>query len=168
MIPPLIMPALVLSRIDHYREYLRSNTRATNTHNHDDQSHSLPNGGSRDEQGSSDTRHGQTADGVGRVASGTTSVISFPTIDGEELEQFSVKSPHGLLVLEGVDEDAEGADATLLDALIMLAHDDPIWKEELGRYLQREEKEREQIQKERAERLARRRDDIAVQQPENC
>ncbi|KAF8349255.1 hypothetical protein F5887DRAFT_1233630 [Amanita rubescens] len=145
MIPPLIMPAPVLLRIDHYREYLRSNTQTTNTHNYDDQSHSLPMG-SGDEQGSSDTRHGQTTDKV-----------------MGELEQFSVKSPHGLLVLEGVDEDAEGADATMLDQLIMLAHDDPIWKEELRRYLQREEEEREQMQKERGERLARWRDNIAVQ-----
>lgn len=42
------MPSTVLYRIDHYREYLHSNTQITNTHNHDDQSHPPPNGGSGD------------------------------------------------------------------------------------------------------------------------
>jgi hypothetical protein len=69
------------------------------------------------------------------------------------LEKYPVKSPHDLLVLEGVDEDAEDADATLLEELIMLARDNPIWEEELRRHLKKEEKEREQIQKERAVRL---------------
>ena len=46
------------------------------------------------------------------------------------LEKYSVKSP--LLVLEGVDEDAEDADATLLDEFIMLAPDSPIWEELIG------------------------------------
>ena len=57
-------------------------------------------------------------------------------------------------VLEGVDEDVEDADATMRDELVMLARNSPLWKEELKRYLQREEKEREQMEKERAARLA--------------
>jgi hypothetical protein len=60
-----------------------------------------------------------------------------------------------LLVLEGVDEDAEGADATMRDELIMMARDDPIWMAELRKYLQQEEKEREEMRKERAVRLTR-------------
>lgn len=48
------------------------------------------------------------------------------------LEKYSVKSPRDLLVLEGVDEDAEDADATLLDEFIMLAPDSPIWEELKG------------------------------------
>ncbi|KAF8346407.1 hypothetical protein F5887DRAFT_1182675 [Amanita rubescens] len=84
-------------------------------------------------------------------------------VAGAGLEEFSVKSSHGLLVLEGVDEDAEGPDATMLDQLMMLAYDDPIWSEELRRYLQKEEEEREQMQKERAVRLARWREDVVVQ-----
>ncbi|KAF8349599.1 hypothetical protein F5887DRAFT_947041 [Amanita rubescens] len=100
------------------------------------------------------------------------SVTSSPTIigDGEGekaagagLEQFSVKSTHGLLVLEDVDEDAEDADATTRDELIMLAHDNPMWIEELRRYLQEEEKEKKQMQNERVARLARWREDIAIQ-----
>ncbi|KAF8341021.1 hypothetical protein F5887DRAFT_1062556 [Amanita rubescens] len=79
-----------------------------------------------------------------------------------ELGGFSFKT-QGLLVLESVDEDAEDADATFRDELIMLARDDPIWREELRRYLQEEEKERVLIQKERAARLARWREDMAVQ-----
>ena len=35
-----------------------------------------------------------------------------------------------LLVLEGVDEVAEDADATMRDELIMLARDDPTWERE--------------------------------------
>lgn len=96
------------------------------------------------------------------------SVNSSPTNIGDEgekaagagLERFSVKSSHGLLVLEGVDEDAEGPDATMLDQLMMLAYDDPIWSEELRRYLQIEEEEREWMQKERAVNW---REDVVVQ-----
>ena len=159
MIPPLIMPASALFQIDHYREYVCLNTQTTNTLNH---------GGSGDEQGRSSAQHGQTGDGGGRAASGVTSVTSSLTFidDGGEkaagagLEQFSI---NGLLVLEGVDEDAEDADATMRDELVMLARNSPLWKEELKRYLQREEKEREQMEKERAARLACWREDIIVQ-----
>ena len=93
--------------------------------------------------------HGQTGDGGGQAASGVMSVTSSSTIIGDGggekiagagLEQISVKSTHGLLVLEDVDEDAEGADATTRDELIMLAHDNLMCMEELRRYLQEEEK----------------------------
>jgi hypothetical protein len=169
MDPPLIMPLSVLFRIDSYREYLLS---TTSTQNHDDQSHPLPNGGSGDEQGSSNPPHGQSGDGGGQAASGVTAVTSSPTIIGDGggekvagagLEQFSVKSTHGLLILEDVDEDAEDADATTRDELIMLAHDNPMWMEELRRYLQEEEKEKERMQNERVARLARWQEDIAIQ-----
>lgn len=66
-------------------------------------------------------------------------------------------------VSEGADEDAEGADSTMRDELIMMARDDPMWTAELRKYLQKEEKEREQVQKERAVRLARWREGIVVQ-----
>ncbi|KIL58313.1 hypothetical protein M378DRAFT_332913 [Amanita muscaria Koide BX008] len=130
MDPPLIMPFSELSRIDQYREYLRSYTQTTNA---DGQSHPPPNGGSGDEQ-----------------------------VAEAELGGFSVEPTHGLLVLEGVDEDADDADATFRDELVMLARDDPIWREELRRYLQEEEKERELMQKERVARLAHWREDISV------
>ncbi|KAM6488870.1 hypothetical protein JOM56_015669 [Amanita muscaria] len=142
MDPPLIMPFSVLFRIDSYREYLLSTTS-------DDQSHPPLNGGSGDKQGSSNPPHGQTGDGGGQAASGVTLAA------GAGLEQFSVKSTHGLLVLED-------ADATTRDELIMLARDNPIWMEELRRYLQEEEKEKEQMQNERVARLARWREDIAI------
>ena len=66
------------------------------------------------------------------MASGVMSVNSSPTVIGDRgeekatgagLEQFSVKSSDGLLVL---DEDAEGSDGTMLDQFMMLAYDDPI------------------------------------------
>ncbi|KAF8722194.1 hypothetical protein AX14_009962 [Amanita brunnescens Koide BX004] len=53
-------------------------------------------------------------DGGRQAASGVTSVTSRTTIIG-------------------VDEDVEDADATMRDELIILAHDDPIWREELRR-----------------------------------
>ena len=160
MDPPLIMPASVLYRIERYRETLGS---FTNTHNHDD--HPLPNGGSGDEQGSSNPRHGRTGDRGGQAASGVMSVNSPPAIigDGGGEKAAGAGLEQGLLVLEGVDEDAEGPDATMLDQLMMLAYDDPIWNEELRRYLQKEEEEREWMQKERAVRLARWREDVVVQ-----
>jgi len=52
-------------------------------------------------------------------------------------------------VLEGVNEDAEGADAPLKDELLILARDNPIWMKELKKYLQDEEKEQKQVQAER-------------------
>ncbi|KAK2463869.1 hypothetical protein APHAL10511_004174 [Amanita phalloides] len=167
MNPPLIMGLEDLYRIDSYREYLLS---TISPRNHDDQSHSPPSDGSRDEQGSSNPPHGQTGDGGGPAASGVTLVTSSPTIIGDRggtkaagagLEKISVNSTHGLLALEDVDEDAEDADATALDELMMLTYDgDPIWMEELGRYLQ-EEEEKERMQNERAVRLARWREGIA-------
>jgi hypothetical protein len=171
MNPPLIMDLEGLYRIDSYREYLLL---PTSPQNHDDQSHPPPNGGSGDEQGSSNPPHGQTGDGGGPAASGVSSVTSSPG-DGEGteaagagLEKISVKSTHGLLALEDVDEDAEDADATTLDELMMLTYDgDPLWMEELRRYLQEQEEEKERMQKEHAVRLACWREDIAVQ-PENC
>jgi hypothetical protein len=74
---------------------------------------------------------------------------------GAGLEQFYVKSTHGLLVLKDVDEDAEDAGATMTDELIMLARDSPMWMKELRRYLEEEEKEKEQMQNERMAKLAR-------------
>ena len=80
------------------------------------------------------------------------------------LENFSVEWTHGpSLVLEDVDEDAEDANATTRDVLIMLAHGNPAFLEELRRYLQEEEKEKEQMRNERAAGLARWREDIAIQ-----
>lgn len=171
MNPPLIMPFSELYRINHYREALRSYPQTTNTHNHDSQSHPPPDGGSGDKQGSSKPRHGQTGDGGGGAASGVTSVTSSPTIISDEggekaagsgLEQFSVKSSHSLLILEGVNENVDGADATMRDELIMMAHYDPIWREELRRYMHKEEKERQQMQKERVVRLDHWLEDMAV------
>ncbi len=155
-----IMPLSVLFRIDSYREYLLS---TTSIQNHDDQSHPPPRSGSGDEQRNSNPPHGQTGDRGGQAASGVTSVTSSQKTAGAGLEQFSVKSTRGLLVLEDVDEDAEDADATTRDELIMLALDNPIWMEELRRFSQEEEKEKEQMQNERAARLARWREDIAIQ-----
>jgi hypothetical protein len=79
------------------------------------------------------------------------------------LEQFSFKMADDILVLEGINEDAEGADATVLDELIMMAHGDLMWTEELRKYLQKEEEERKKMQEERAVRLACWREGITVQ-----
>ena len=96
--------------------------------------------------------------------SGAPSATSSPAIiGGGEGRKAAERKTQGLLVLEGVDEDAVDADATFRDELIMLARDDPMWREELRRYLQEEEKERELIQKERTARLALWREDMAVQ-----
>lgn len=172
MIPPLIMPFSVLNQINLYRNTLRSNIPTADADFHLDHSQIPPNGWSSDEQGSSNPRQGQLGDAGGPTASGETSATSSPTLNGddggekaagEEQEQFAFKASHDLLVLEGVDEDAEGADSTMRDELIMMARDDPMWMAELRKYLQKEEKEREQVQKECAVRLARWREGIFVQ-----
>lgn len=121
-------------------------------------------------------REGRMGDGGGQAdqaASGVTSVTSLLTMigDGEEenaagvgLEQFSFKMAHNILELEGANEDAEGDDAAVLDDLLILAGDgEPKWVEELRRYLQEEEREREQMQKERAVRLALWRESVTVE-----
>jgi len=147
MDPPLFMPFSVRRRIDLYRATLRSKMQTT------DSRHLQQSGGQRREGG-----------GEGQADAGEMSVGN----DGgaaTEREQFtSIKTTsHDILVLEGVDEDAEGADATLKDELVMLACDSPIWMEELEKYLRNEEKERRQVQAERALRLARWREGIAMQ-----
>lgn len=76
-------------------------------------------------------------------------------VAGAGLEQFSIKSPHNLLVLEGVDEDTKDVD-TMRDEIIMLARDSPIWAEELAN---RGKGERTDA----AGACARWREDIAVQ-----
>ena len=129
MVPPLIMPFSVLERIDHYQDTLRSNMPTTDADFHPQ---SPPNDESGNEQGSSNLRQGWLGDAEGLTAAAV----------------------EHLLVLEGVDEDAEGADATMRDELAMMARDDPMWMREFRKYLQEEEKEREEVQKERAVRLA--------------
>lgn len=93
MNPLLIMPFTELSRIDQYREYLRSDIQTTNI-----------------------------GDG-GR----------------QKVAEVELELTHGLLVLEGVDEDAEDANTTFRDELIMLARDDPIWKEDTCKKWRRRE-----------------------------
>ena len=165
MEPPLIMPLELLLRIDDYREYLLT----ANTEDINDQSHHPPpNSGSGDEQ---DSPHGQTVDGGGQVTSGVISVTSSPAIigggDGEggkaTEEGLALKANNGLLVLEDVDEDAQDGDATTLDELLLLAGDNPMWEEDLRRYMQAQQREKEWVQNERAARLALWREGTAVE-----
>jgi hypothetical protein len=144
MDPPLIMSFSVRRRIDLYRATLRSEMQTTD---------------SRHLQQSGD--QGREGGGAGQADAGEMSVGDD---GGAAMKQFtSVKTTHDILVLEGVDEDAEGADATFKEELLMLAHDSPMWMEELEKYLRNEEKEQNQVQAERALRLARWREGIAMQ-----
>jgi hypothetical protein len=154
---PLIMPISLLHRIDRYRQALCLNQNP-NTHHRDHQSDPPSNGRNGDAQTCSNL-----GGRGGYSVSGVTTVISSPTIitdgEGEKAagagqDKFSVDPPHDYPVLEGVDEDAEGADATMLDELIMMAHDNPMWREELKKHLQIKEKEKTQMQKERQVRFA--------------
>lgn len=114
----------------------------------------------------------------GQAAAGAKSSTSPLTIighgEGEKaagagLGKYSFGTANDILILEGVDEDVEGADATMRDELIMMAHGgDPIGVEELRKYLQKEEKEREEMRDERAVRLARWREGITVQPCKHC
>jgi len=166
MNPPLVMPFSVIQQIDLYRATLRSKIQTTEAPDGQDKSHPGSDGGSGGEKKSDDLTQGRMGDGEGQAAAGGPSVTSSPTIIGDgggtgtEQEQFAVKASHGFLVLEGVDEDAEGADATMKEELMMLARDSPIWMKELKKYLQAEEKEQKQVQAERALRLAHWREGI--------
>ena len=158
------MPLDLLLRIDDYREYLlTANAEDTNGQS----PHPPPNGGSGDEQ---DSPHGQTGDGGGQVTSGVISVTSSPAIigDGEgeggkAAEGLALKANNGLLILEDVDEDAQDGDATTLDELLLLAGDNPMWEEDLRRYMQAQQREKEWVQNERAARLALWREGTAVE-----
>ncbi|KAI0253654.1 hypothetical protein BJV78DRAFT_1191090 [Lactifluus subvellereus] len=147
MVPPLIMHPSVLRQIELYRATLRSNPQTTSAHR-DDQPHPPPNGGSGDEQGSSHLGQQQPGDGGGQASSGVTSLL---------------RDVPWHLSQRSVDEDAEGPDATMLDDLMLMALGDPMWTKELRKYLQKEENENEEMQKERAARLARWREGITVQ-----
>lgn len=59
----------------------------------------------------------------------------------------------GILILEGVDEDADGEDCTWKEQLIMLAYSDPTWIPDLRRYLQEEREGQEKLKEERMGRL---------------
>jgi len=166
MNPPLFMPLTMLRLIGLYRERLRSNMQVTDANHHHEQPHPPPDSGSGGEQGSGNPISGLMGDGGG--SPGETLATSSPTIVGdgerkqtaeEKLEEFPVTTS-SIPILEGVDEDAEGADATFLDELILLASNNPIWMVELKRYLEEEEKEKKQVQEERAARLARWREGI--------
>ena len=161
MEPPLIMPLELLLRIDDYREYLlTANTEDTNDPSH----HPPPNSGSGDEQ---DPPREQTGDAGGQVTSGVVSATSSPAIVGDggkaAKEGLALKANNGLLILEDVDEDAQDGDATTLDELLLLAGDNPMWEEDLRRYMQAQQREKEWVQNERAARLALWREGTAVE-----
>ena len=52
-----------------------------------------------------------------------------------------IMTPDGVLILEGVDEDADGEDCTWKEQLMMLAYGNPIWMPELRKYLREEHEE---------------------------
>jgi len=159
MIPSLIMPFPMVRRIDLYRATLRLDIPTKDADFRPDQCHPPPYGWSGDEPGSSNPRQGRLGNAGGQAASGETSTTSSPTLirDGGGEQAAGAKQ---LLVLEGVDEDAEDADATMRAELILLARDSPIWMAELRKYLQQEEKEKKDVQKEREVRLAHWREGI--------
>ena len=155
------MPLELLLRIDDYREYLLTpNAEDTNGQS----PHPPPNGGSGDEQ---DPPHEQTGDAGGQATSGVVSATSSPAIVGDggkaAEEGLALKANNGLLILEDVDEDAQDGDATTLDELSLLAGDNPMWEEDLRRYMQAEQREKEWVQNERAARLALWREGTAVE-----
>jgi hypothetical protein len=59
----------------------------------------------------------------------------------------------GILILEGVDEDADGDDCTWKDELMLMAYGDLAWLPELQKYLQKEREEDVKLQAERTGRL---------------
>ncbi|EDR09630.1 uncharacterized protein LACBIDRAFT_318893 [Laccaria bicolor S238N-H82] len=147
--PPLMMHARLQLRLHRYRAFLST----ANPEDLDVQSHHPFLNGESGE----DLPHDQTGHGGGQAT-------SLPTVIGDGNGEGGKLTEEGLAdVLEDVDEDAEDGDATLLDDLRLLAASHPMWEEELQRYLQAEQKEREWIQNQRAARLALWREDVAVE-----
>ncbi|KAG6814247.1 hypothetical protein H0H92_015362 [Tricholoma furcatifolium] len=163
MVPPHVIPFSELSRIEQYLRHLRS----IQTNNTTSNSHPPLNDGP--DRVGSNLQRGQTGDGGGQVDSAASLANSSPTrIDpagGQEKAEaeldLSFKTQGLLVASEGVDADAEDADATFLDDLLLLASIDPtMWMGELNKYLQEEKKEKELLQKEQAARLAHWREDV--------
>lgn len=57
-----------------------------------------------------------------------------------------IMMPDGILIAEGVDEDADGEDCTWKDQLMLLAYSDSTWVPVLQSYLQEEHEETEKLQ----------------------
>lgn len=115
-----------------------------------------PQGGNSGQEGTQQgSRDGATGE-VSNIGSVTTwaSVVSSgrgTVIATEDLGD--IMTSDGILILEGVDEDADGEDCTSKEQLIMLAYGNPTWIPDLQRYLQEEREGQEKLKAERMGRL---------------
>jgi hypothetical protein len=159
MIPPVFMSVNELRQVDSYYATLLR-TMSTNIGEGIEQGQPPTGGasGSGNDQERAGTRNvDEPADGEGQVGgkgnnTGGTDVGSFVG-QGRAVGDFSTDD-FAILEIESVEEDAQDADATMKDELIMLANSGDmwsreIWREELAKYLQAEQKEREEMQENR-------------------
>ena len=153
-----------LQRIDAYRSTLR---RIRDTQGGDKEAHSPsgggsggagPQGGGSGQEGiRQGSREGGTTGGVSTTSSVQTwaSVVKHDKRNvavGEDLADVMI--PDGVLIAEGVDDDASDEDCTWKDQLMLLAYSDPTWIPVLQEYLQEEREEAQKLQGERMDRLA--------------
>jgi len=144
MIPPVALSRSELLQIDHYRKTLTPGKGE----------------GSSGQRGNSGGKRGW---GTSRFGSAFNPQTWMPSKKWgkkqvvEEQREFNTRVPsYDILVSEGVDEDATGADATFKDDLILLAsYDDDVgtWRKALDKLLQAERQEQEEMMKERKARL---------------
>jgi hypothetical protein len=163
MIPPVALSRSELLQIDHYRNTLTPTTIGGDGGNGpaDDGSGGTGRkgeGGSRqggdlgDKQGRGTSRFGSAFKPQNWKAS---KKWRKKQVVGEQ-QEFNTRVPsYDIPVVEGVDEEAEGADATFKDELVLLASygDDGTWRKALDKLLQAEHQEQEEVTKERMARL---------------
>jgi hypothetical protein len=167
MIPPVSLSVLELQRINRYYDALRR-PMLTNVNNNQGPAQPPSGGASGNGNGQEGAGSGP---GVGPVGGGAPGNDSEPARSGWESllccrrqeqglaagreESMAKQSFNGppILTLEGVDEDAQDADATTKDELMLLAHSSELWAGELAKYLQAERNERDEVHRRRMARL---------------
>ena len=150
-----------LSQVERYRNALLAQTGIP--HNSQGPPQLPPGTGSGNTNGQGGDGYGQGAEqrglgnnGTGQAGRSLGDLLCCTRGDGgvsEETANITSTLLLPILELEGVDADAQDADATMKDELMLLAHTSEIWRGALEKYMQAENREREAVQKEQEVRL---------------
>lgn len=161
MVPPVFLNAVELAQIDRYYNALRAPVLTPGVSG---QLQPPAGGGSglgsgqgaSPGQGSGPVAPGHGAGPTGRSLGDLLCCRGQDRVLDEETENLIselLSKDLPILELEGVDEGAQDADATMKDELMLLARGSEIWARELVKYLQVERKERDEMQEEQVVRM---------------
>ena len=151
--PFLIMSGLDLYRIDQYRDAVLANLAVPDAN--DDQEQAQPHPRTGDNSAGAGQESEQAGSGGGpRRAFGNLFCFGNRTdsegMEGDALSTLPSTDKLPILSLEGVDEDAQDANATMKDELILLAHGNKLWTRELEKFIEAENREMREMQQHRA------------------